>query len=224
MSITTNLQKIQNGIPQGVRLVAVSKFHPVECIEEALQAGQCIFGESRAQEFEEKYEKLALHKEIEWHFIGHLQRNKVKFIVPYVSLIHSLDSLRLYRAINREGKKINRVVPCLLQLHIADEQSKYGFSYQECRELLQQGLWKEFEYVKLCGVMGMATLTNDENRVREEFSGLKQFFEEIKANFFANDPDFKEISMGMSQDYKIAIEEGSTLIRVGSKIFGERAY
>ena len=225
MSIPTNLQEIHKSLPETARLVAVSKFHTVENIVEAYQAGQRIFGESRAQEFEEKYKQLApIAKDIQWHFIGHLQRNKVKFIVPYVAMIHSLDSLRLYRTINREAEKIGRIVPCLLQLHIADEHTKYGFTFEECRALLHSGKWKDFKNVHLSGVMGMATLTDNQELVRKEFKTLKNFFDEVKETYFADDPCFKEISMGMSQDYPIAVEEGSTLIRVGSKIFGERAY
>ncbi|HJD91391.1 YggS family pyridoxal phosphate-dependent enzyme, partial [Bacteroides coprosuis] len=159
-----------------------------------------------------------------WHFIGHLQSNKIKYIAPFISLIHSVDTFRLLKNINKEAKKEGRIIPCLLQLHIADEDTKYGFSFTECRDMLKEGKWKELKNVKIAGVMGMATFTEDENLVKNEFKALKDFFSEIQKEFFTTNEDFTEISMGMSQDYPIAIKEGSTLIRVGSKIFGERIY
>lgn len=222
MSITTNLQKIQNEISTNAKIVAISKFHSTDDISEAYKAGHRIFGESRAQEIVPKYEKLP--KDIEWHFVGHLQSNKIKDIAPFISLIHSVDSFRLLRNINRHAKNNERVIPCLLQLHIAKEDSKYGFTYDECREMLTKGEWREFTNIQIAGVMGMASFTDDEDKVKSEFIGLKKFYDEIKNDFFAEEPSFKEISMGMSQDYPIAIQEGSTLVRIGSKIFGNRDY
>lgn len=223
MSITTNLKEIQKQIPEEVRLVAVSKYHSVDDIREAYNAGQRIFGESKAQELIAKHEELP-QEDIQWHFIGHLQSNKIKYIAPFISLIHSVDTFRLLKNINKEAKKEGRIIPCLLQLHIADEDTKYGFSFTECKDMLKEGKWKELKNVKITGVMGMATFTEDENLVKSEFKALKDFFSEIQKEFFTTNEDFTEISMGMSQDYSIAIKEGSTLIRVGSKIFGERIY
>lgn len=222
MSITTNLQKIQSEITTPTKVVAISKFHNNDDIMEAYQAGHRIFGESRAQEVLPKYKELP--KDIEWHFVGHLQRNKVKDIAPFVSLIHSVDSLRLLRAINREGAKVDRIIPCLLQLHIAKEDNKYGFTFDECREILEDGEWREFSHIQLAGVMGMATFTDDEKKIESEFNTLKLFFDEIKEEYFSDKQYFKEISMGMSQDYLIAVKQGSTLVRIGSNIFGEREY
>ncbi len=165
-----------------------------------------------------------LPKDIEWHFIGHLQRNKVKEIVPFISLIHGVDSLRLLREINQRAKEANRIVHCLLQIHIADESSKFGFSFEECRELLDGEEWRSFENITICGVMGMATFTDDKDKVREEFQRLYRFYEELKEHYFTDTPLFKEVSMGMSEDYPIAIEEGSTMIRIGTAVFGEREY
>ena len=211
MSITKNLTEIQKQIPNHVRLVAVSKFHSVEDINEAYQAGQRIFGESKAQELIAKHEELP-QEDIEWHFIGHLQSNKIKFIAPFIQLIHSVDTFRLLRNINKEAKKVNRIIPCLLQLHIADEDTKYGFSFDECRKMLHDGHWRDLTNIKISGIMGMATFTDNSTLIHSEFQSLKKFFEEIKQDYFQNDDSFKEISMGMSEDYPIAIEEGSTLI------------
>ena len=211
--IAENIKKIKGSLPDGVRLVAVSKYHTVEAVQEAYDAGQRIFGENKVQELLQKYP--ALPDDIEWHFIGHLQRNKVKMIVPFISLIHSIDSPRLLAEVNND---------CLLQIHIAREETKYGFSIDECDEFLRGGEWKKFDYIRICGVMGMATFTDDETEVREEFETLKQFFDRIKMSYFPNIEYFKEISMGMSEDYPIAIKAGSSMIRVGSYIFGPRIY
>ena len=222
MSISLILSSIKAELPKQVRLVAVSKYHPVEMIQEAYDAGQRLFGENHVQEMTQKY--ALLPKDIEWHFIGHLQTNKVKYIAPFVSLIHSVDSLKLLKEINKQAEKAQRVIPCLLQIHIAKEETKFGFSFDECREMLRQGEWKNLKNVQLCGVMGMGTFTDNVDQVRSEFHSLKDFFDEIKENVCSDNPSFREISMGMTDDYPIAIEEGSTLIRIGTKIFGERIY
>ena len=222
MNISLMLSSIKAELPEQVRLVAVSKYHPVEMIQEAYDAGQRLFGENHVQEMTQKY--ALLPKDIEWHFIGHLQTNKVKYIAPFVSLIHSVDSLKLLKEINKQAEKAQRVIPCLLQIHIAKEETKFGFSFDECREMLRQGEWKNLKNVQLCGVMGMGTFTDNVDQVRSEFHSLKDFFDEIKENVFSDNPSFREISMGMTDDYPIAIEEGSTLIRIGTKIFGKRIY
>lgn len=222
MTITNNLKQILDELPQGVKLVAVSKFHPNEAILEAYQAGQRIFGESKVQELSAKHDSLP--KDIEWHFIGHLQTNKVKYIVPYVSLIHGIDSFKLLAEVNKQAAKAGRTVRCLLQLHIAQEETKFGFSFDECRQMLDEGQWQTLTNVKLCGLMGMASNTDNAEQIDKEFCSLHTFFEEAKQRWFANDDSFKELSMGMSHDYHAAIAAGSTLIRVGSKIFGERNY
>lgn len=220
MSITTNLQEVLSEIPPGVKLVAVSKFHPNEAIEEAYRAGQRIFGESRAQELKVKHETLP--SDIEWHFIGTLQTNKIKYIIPYVALIHGIDSYHLLNEVNKQAAKVNRKVKCLLQLHIAQEETKFGFSFDECRDMLNDGAWKSLDNIELCGVMGMASYTDDEKQIEQEFCSLNNFFQEIKKQFFTDQNAFCELSMGMSHDYQLAIAAGSTLVRVGSKIFGER--
>ncbi len=220
MNIKENILEIKKELPSEVRLVAVSKFHDVNEILKAYEIGQRIFGESRVQELIEK--QPALPEDIEWHFIGNLQRNKVKFIVPFIKCIHSVDSKRLLQQIERQAAIVNRVIPCLLQIHIAEEDTKAGFSESECWDFLSKGDWKEWNHIQLVGIMGMATFTDDEQIVRGEFKKLNNFFRKIKENFFEDAPSFKELSIGMSSDYKIAIEEGSTLIRVGSNIFGER--
>ncbi|WP_177604811.1 YggS family pyridoxal phosphate-dependent enzyme [uncultured Phocaeicola sp.] len=222
MDIQQNLKEVLADIPQHVRLVAVSKFHPKEAIEAAYTAGQRIFGESKVQELTEKY--TALPKDIEWHFIGHLQTNKVKYIAPYIKMIHAVDTYKLLTEIDRQAAKVDRNIACLLEIHIAKEESKYGFTLQSCRDMLKEGSWKELKNITLSGVMGMATNTDDTNQIRQEFKTLHDFFIELKQTYFNEENTFKEISMGMSHDYRLAIEEGSTLIRVGSKIFGERNY
>lgn len=222
MDIQANLKEVLTSLPAQVKLVAVSKFHPNESIEQAYQAGQRIFGESKVQELTGKYETLP--KDIEWHFIGHLQTNKVKYIAPYIAMIHAVDSYKLLAEIDKQAAKNGRVIPCLLEIHIAQEESKYGFTFQECREMLEAGEWKNLTHICIAGLMGMATFTEDETEIKREFDSLKQFFNEIKQNYFADRDTFREISMGMSHDYPLAIEAGSTLVRVGSKIFGERIY
>lgn len=220
MNIQQNIDEIKKEIPARTCLVAVSKFHNVEEIMKAYDAGHKIFGESRVQELIEKHPSLP--KDIEWHFIGRLQRNKVKFIVPFIDCIHSVDSEKLLSQIEKQAAEVNRVIPCLLQIHIAQEDTKAGFTEEECWRFLLKGKWKEWTHIQLSGIMGMATFTENETDVRKEFAKLNSFFKKVKEEFFKDTPYFKEISMGMSSDYKIAIEEGSTLIRVGSNIFGER--
>ena len=222
MSITKNIQLLQAELSQGVRLVAVSKYHPNEAILEAYNAGQRVFGESKVQEMVAKYE--ALPKDIEWHFIGHLQTNKIKYMASFVSLIHGVDSLKLLKEIDKQAAKAGQRVKCLLQIHIAQEETKFGFLPNECKEMLAQGEWRELKNIQLCGLMGMATNTDSIDQVRAEFSSLSSLFNELKSAFFASDEAFCELSMGMSDDYPEAIEAGSTLVRVGSKIFGERVY
>lgn len=220
--IQEQIRIIKEGLPDNVRLVAVSKFHPIEALQEAYEGGQRIFGESKVQEMTQKYE--ALPKDIEWHFIGHLQTNKIKYMAPYVSLIHGVDSYKLLKEINKQAAKAGRIITCLLQIHIAQEETKFGFSIEECRTMLAEGQWKSLDNVCIAGVMGMATNTDNENQVEQEFKVLADFFHEIKATYFKESPQFTEISMGMSDDYPLAIRQGSTLIRVGSRIFGERNY
>lgn len=220
--ISEQIKSIQESLPEGVRLIAVSKFHPNEAILEAYKAGQRLFGENHVQELTAKHESLP--SDIKWHFIGHLQTNKVKYIAPFISLIHGIDTPKLLKVVDKEGAKAGRVIPCLLQIHIATEETKFGFSREECLEMLSSGIVSELQHVQICGLMGMATNTDDEAQIREEFHTLHALFEELKASYFKDVPTFKELSMGMSDDYPIAIEEGSTLIRVGTKIFGERDY
>ncbi len=307
--IAENLKQVLSELPEKVRLVAVSKFHPNEAIEEAYRAGQRVFGESKVQEMTAKYESLpkdiewhfighlqtnkikyivpyvalihgidsmtakyeSLPKDIEWHFIGHLQTNKIKYIVPYVALIHGIDSYKLLAEVNKQAAKAGKTVNCLLQLHIAREETKFGFSFDECREMLAAGEWRKLNHIRICGLMGMATncllqlhiareetkfgfsfdecremlaagewrklnhiricglmgmATNTDNdeQIKTEFCSLSSFFNEVKAKWFADAESFRELSMGMSHDYHEAIAAGSTLIRVGSKIFGERNY
>ena len=222
MSVADNLRQVLADLPQGVRLVAVSKFHPEEAILEAYGAGQRIFGESKVQEMSLKHE--ALPKDIQWHFIGHLQTNKVKYIAPYVALIHGIDSFRLLAEVEKQGAKVGRTIDVLLQIHIAREETKFGFSPDECRQMLAGGEWRPMTHVRLCGLMGMASNTDDMEQVRDEFARLADLFKEVKGEWFADAPWFKELSMGMSHDYPEAVRAGSTLVRVGSKIFGERDY
>ncbi|MDY3914749.1 MAG: YggS family pyridoxal phosphate-dependent enzyme [Phocaeicola sp.] len=222
MSIKENLQNVLRPIPSTVTLVAVSKFHPASAVQAAYEGGQRIFGESRVQELEEKRPLLPV--DISWHFIGHLQRNKVKYIAPYIDMIHAVDTLPLLQEINKEAQKHKRTIRCLLEIHIAQEESKYGFSMDECRNLLKSEDWEQLTCIEICGLMGMATFTDDTETIAKEFSTLQAFFQEIKATHFSDKPYFKELSMGMSDDYLIAIEQGSTMVRVGSKIFGHRSY
>jgi len=218
MSIKDNLHRIEKELSPKVRLVAVSKTKPVEAIEEAYAAGYRVFGENKAQEMALKYEQLP--RDIEWHFIGHMQTNKVKYIAPFVSLIHSVDSLKVLKEINKQAGKNKRVIDCLLQFHIAEEATKFGLNMEEAEEII--GVKDDFANVKLVGVMGMATFTPDKAQVRREFQQLHGYFETLKRKFFPDDESFKEISMGMSGDYRMAIEEGSTLVRIGTLIFGKR--
>ena len=220
--IKENIIKLRGELPCGVKLVAVSKFHPMEALMAAYDAGQRLFGESRAQEIGPKH--TAMPKDVEWHFIGHLQSNKVRQIVPYVSLVHSIDSLKLLRCVDDEARRIGRTVDVLLQLHVAREATKYGFTIDECRELVDSGAADALTNVRIRGVMGMATNTDDMQQVQAEFQGLATLFREVKAAWFPQAPWFKELSMGMSHDYHEAIAAGSTLVRVGSHIFGERNY
>ena len=220
--IKENLERIKATIPEHVTLVAVSKTKPISDIQEAYDAGHRTFGENYPQELRDKHE--ALPKDIQWHFIGHLQTNKIKYIIPFVTLIHSIDSANLLEAVNKEAKKHERVADCLLQFHIAQEETKFGLDLEEARQLLESDTFKNMENIRICGVMGMATFTDDEEEVRKEFKHLKAIFDTLKQDYFAGQPQFKEISMGMSEDYPIAIEEGATLVRIGSKIFGPRHY
>ena len=218
--INENLATIKKSIPSHVTLVAVSKTKPNELIEEAYSSGQRIFGENKAQELKNKAEVLP--KDIEWHFIGHLQRNKVKYIAPYASLIHSIESIKLLTEVNKQAHKNNRVIDCLLQFHIAMEESKFGLSLEEGQELLTSNEFSSLKNIKIVGVMGMASFINNEEQVRNEFSSLKQIYTQLNNRFFKQKETFKIISMGMSGDYELAIKEGSTMVRVGSAIFGIR--
>ena len=220
--IQAEIQSIRQELPAGVRLVAVSKYHPIEALQEAYKVGQRIFGESKVQEMTIKYETLP--KDIEWHFIGHLQTNKIKYMASYVSLIHGVDSYKLLSEINKQAAKAGRIIPCLLQIHIAKEETKFGFTPEECMAMLEEGAWRTLTHVQIAGVMGMATNTDDLIQVEAEFATLSSLFQCMKEVYFADTPAFKEISMGMSDDYPIAIRQGSTLIRIGSRIFGARNY
>ena len=222
MSIQQNITEIRKHIPKHVRLVCVSKFHPNEAVMEAYDCGERIFGESKVQEMCGKYETLP--KDISWHFIGHLQSNKIKFIVPFVELIHGVDSYKLLEEINKQALKAGKTVNCLLQIHIAREETKFGFSEVELLNTLSEGKWKELTGISLSGLMGMATYTDNREQIRSELKGLKILFDLVKDLYFKDNASFCELSMGMSDDYQIAIEEGSTLVRIGSSIFGIREY
>jgi len=222
MSVAENIDKVKANLPDNVCLVAVSKTMPAGFIMEAYNCGQRSFGENKVQEMVWKCEELP--KDIEWHFIGHLQTNKIKYIAPFVHLIHGVDSFKLLKSIDSEAKKVGRIIPCLLQFHIAEEETKFGLSIPEAVEMLNSEEFKLLRNIKISGVMGMATYTDDETQVRKEFASLKIYFEKLKLDFFSDDPNFREISMGMSGDYLIAISEGSTMVRIGSTIFGERNY
>jgi len=220
MNIKNNLNNLRQNLPSGCRLIAVTKTKPVEQIMEAYREGHRLFGENKVQELVPKYE--ALPKDIEWQMIGHLQSNKVKYIAPFISMIHSVDSERLLEEINKQAIKSNRVIPCLLQVHIAEEETKFGFSPEEALHFLQSPRFTGFKNVNVRGLMGMATLTDNTDQIRKEFKELRRLFETLRASNFGGNVEMNELSMGMSSDYKIAIEEGSTMIRVGSAIFGER--
>lgn len=225
------LHNVKSALPETVRLVAVSKYHPTSALLEAYEEGQRIFGESRVQELQEKY--VSLPKDIEWHFIGHLQQNKVKYIAPYVALIHAVDSLRLLQEIDRQAGKhrdariangLNPRINVLLQLHVAQEETKFGFSIDECLCFLESGEWANLHNIQISGIMCMATNTDDEKLIESEFSAAYTFFKDAKLRFFSADDAFCECSWGMSDDYLIAIRQGATLVRVGSYIFGPRIY
>ena len=220
MSIALNIQEIKKDLPSGVKLVAVSKFHPTEAIEEALAAGQAIFGENRPQEFEKKAQALR-DRGIEWHFIGHLQTNKLKMVLPYADLVQSVDSLHLLQAIDDWGRSNGRTVPVLLEMHIAAEESKQGFHEEEILDLLFRA--ESFRNVRFCGLMGMATNTDDEDQIRADFGRLKAFMDYLQ-DLFPEYEDFRELSIGMSGDWRIALDYGATIVRIGTAIFGERQY
>ena len=219
MSIKSEIERLRGALPEGVKLLAVSKFHPVEALQQAYDAGQRAFGESRPQELKVKFE--ALPKDIEWHMIGHLQTNKVKYIARYVHLIESLDSVRLAEAIEKEAAKCDRTIDCLLEIHVAQEDSKSGWDYAELLEFVRGGGFDAMPHIRLRGVMGMATFADDESQVRADFKRLNECFTELKEHF---GEEFDTLSMGMSDDYPIAIEYGSTQVRIGSTIFGNREY
>ena len=217
-----HLHQVLDALPESVRLVAISKFHPNEYIEAAYAEGQRIFGESHEQELRLKHESLP--KDIEWHFIGHLQTNKVKYIAPYVSMIEAVDSMKLLREINKQAEKCGRVVKVLLELHIAEEATKYGLTLEACRELLAEGEWREMKNIRICGLMMMASFVDDRDQIRREMQTARDFFDEVKAQYFATDEDFCERSWGMSDDYPVALETGTTMVRIGTAIFGPRIY
>lgn len=221
--IAEQIRELHSLMPEGTELVAVSKFHPTSSIREAYAAGQRIFGESRVQELSQKHEELA-DLNIEWHFIGHLQTNKVKYIVPYVSLIHAIDSPHLLAEVSRQALRIGRRINCLLQLHVAAEETKFGFTPDEAMDFLESGEWREMNGVRLAGIMCMATNTDDEERIRSDFHTARTLFDEARKRFFMDDEGFRHLSMGMSDDWPIAVSEGSTLVRIGTRIFGERNY
>lgn len=218
--IKAQLAAIRSSLPATTVLIAVSKTHPIERIMEAYEAGQRDFGENKVQELVEKYE--ALPKDIRWHMIGHLQSNKVKYIAPFVHLIHGVDSFNLLKEINKQGQKNGRQISCLLQFHIAQEDTKFGLSLEEAKAFLAGSEFSLLDHVRICGVMGMATFTENTTQIRQEFQNLHTIYQQLQSSYFSSNSEFKEISMGMSDDYPIAMEEGSTLIRVGSKIFGKR--
>jgi pyridoxal phosphate enzyme (YggS family) len=218
--IKERLQHVRTEFSTDVTLIAVSKTKPIEAIVEAYDAGQRDFGENKVQELIDKYEKLP--KDIRWHMIGHLQTNKVKYIAPFVHLIHGVDSIKLLLEIEKIGKKINRKIPCLIQFHIAQEETKFGFDLNEISAFLNSEQFQHLSFIDFRGVMGMASFTDNKDQIRKEFSELKTIFDNLSHNYFQNNDAFNTISMGMSNDYRIAMEEGSTMIRVGSSIFGSR--
>lgn len=222
MMIGENLKQVKATLKPNVRLVAVSKYHPVDDLQQAYDAGQRVFGESHVQELMAKREVMP--EDVEWHFIGHLQTNKVKYLVSFVSLVHSVDSIKLLKEIDKQARKAGRVVDVLLQLHVAVEETKFGFTPEDVADMLEEGTWKEWEHVRIVGLMTMATNTDDEMQIAAEFEQVHTLFLKLKERFFADEPAFRELSMGMSGDYLIAQEHGSTMVRVGSMIFGERDY
>ncbi len=220
--VKKKLNEVLSRLPNGVRLVAISKYHPKEYIEAAYAEGQRIFGESHEQELKQKH--LALPADIEWHFIGHLQTNKVKYIVPYISMIEAVDSLKLLKEIDKQAKKNGRVIKVLLELHIAEEETKYGLTLDDCRQLLKDGEWKQLDNVQLCGLMMMASNVDDEQQIRNEMNIAANFFDEVKQKYFADNDSFCERSWGMSHDFTIACQCKSTMVRIGTEIFGPRIY
>ena len=217
-----HLRNVLADLPQGVRLVAISKYHPNEFIQAAYDEGQRIFGESHEQELRQKVETLS--RDIQWHFIGHLQTNKVKYIAPYITMIEAVDSFKLLKEIDKQAEKCGRVIDVLLEVHIAEEATKYGFPPEALRQMLSSGEWRELKHVRICGLMMMASNVDNEQQIRSEFTLAKSLFVEMKTRFFADQPSFCECSWGMSHDYKIAVEEGSTMVRIGTTIFGPRVY
>ena len=222
VDVAKNLQQVVGNLPEGVSLVAISKYHPKEYLEAAYAVGQRIFGESHEQELSKKVAELP--KDIEWHFIGHLQTNKVKYIAPYISMIDAVDSFKLLKEINKQAAKHDRVINVLLELHIAKEETKYGFTPDACREMLKEGQWRELNHVHISGLMMMASNVDDESQIRKEMMEAANFFDEVKRDYFADDDRFCERSWGMSHDYQIAVECRSTMVRVRTAIFGPRVY
>ncbi len=220
--VKKKLNEVLSRLPNGVRLVAISKYHPKEYIEAAYAEGQRIFGESHEQELKQKH--LALPADIEWHFIGHLQTNKVKYIVPYISMIEAVDSLKLLKEIDKQAKKNGRVIKVLLELHIAEEETKFGLTLDDCRQLLEDGEWKQLDNVQICGLMMMASNVDDEQQIRNEMNIAANFFDEVKQKYFADNDSFCERSWGMSHDFTIACQCKSTMVRIGTEIFGPRIY
>ena len=220
--VKENLRRVLDSLPEGVRLVAISKYHPAEYIMAAYDEGQRVFGESHEQELRQKHEQLP--KDIEWHFIGHLQTNKVKYIVPYITMIQSVDSLKLLRETEKQAEKSGRVVKVLLELHIAEEATKYGLTPDALRQLLSDGEWRQMSHVRICGLMMMASNVDDEQQIASEFETGRRLFDEVKQQFFASDDAFCERSWGMSADFPIAVTHGSTMVRIGTDIFGPRVY
>jgi pyridoxal phosphate enzyme (YggS family) len=217
-----HLRNVLADLPQGVRLVAISKYHPNEYIQAAYDEGQRIFGESHEQELRQKVETLP--RDIQWHFIGHLQTNKVKYIAPYITMIEAVDSFKLLKEIDKQAEKCGRVIDVLLEVHIAEEATKYGFPPEALRQMLSSGEWRELKHVRICGLMMMASNVDNEQQIRSEFTLARSLFLEMKTRFFADEPSFCERSWGMSHDYRIAVDEGSTMVRIGTTIFGPRVY
>ena len=220
--VKNNSREVMDNLPPTVKLVAISKFHPSEYLQAAYEEGQRVFGESQVQELQRKVSEMP--DDIQWHFIGHLQTNKVKYIAPYISMIEAVDSMKLMAEIQKQAAKCNRIIDVLLELHIAEEETKYGLTIDACRELLKEGEWRKMTNVRICGLMMMASYTGDSDQIRKEFTLASDFFDEVKAGYFANDDHFRERSWGMSHDYPIASECRSTMVRVGTKIFGPRVY
>ena len=220
--VAKGLREVRASLPEGVKLVAVSKFHPTEYLRAAYDEGQRVFGESQVQELSRKVTELP--DDIEWHFIGHLQTNKVKYIAPYISMIDAVDSLRLLREIEKQAAKHDRVIDVLLELHIAEEETKYGFSLDDCRTFLEEGEWRTLSHVRICGLMMMASNVDDSSRIADEFDVANRFFQEVKQRYFPDEDAFRERSWGMSHDFPIAVRHGSTMVRIGTAIFGPRVY